>query len=126
MNSTPTLAETAGAPETASASDELVATANLGALQSIWSRFAPGVVAVILAAGLSAVGWLMARQIANTDQNIMRLENRVVQVESRIVQVESRIVQVESNLRADIARVEGKIDSLLTALATDSIASANQ
>ena len=74
---------------------------------------------MILAAGLSAVGWLMARQIANTDQDIMRLENRVVQVEARIV-------QVESNLRADIARVEGKIDSLLTALATDSIASANQ
>ena len=81
---------------------------------------------MILAAGLSAVGWLMARQIANTDQDIMRLENRIVQVESKIVQVESRIVQVESNLRADIARVEGKIDSLLTALATDSIASANQ
>ena len=112
MNSAQPLTETASASKTAYASDELGAAANLGVVQSIWSRFGPGIVAVILAAGLSVVGWLMARQIASTDQDIMRLD--------------TRIVQVETNLRADIARVEGKIDRLLTALATDSIASANQ
>ena len=105
MNSSQPIAETASAPETASASGEMSAMANLGALQSIWARFAPGVVAVILAAGLSVVGWLMAQQIAGTEQDIMRLENRIVQVETR--------------LREDNARIESKIDSLLAALATE-------
>jgi len=141
MNSTQTLTETAGAPKTDADSEELVALATLGALQSIWARFAPGVVAVILAAGLSVVGWLMAQQITSTNQDIKSvktdLEADIVRVEERITGVEESITRVEDNLREDIraaknemrediARVEVKIDDLLVSLGANRATSVNQ
>lgn len=91
--------------------------------QNLWLRFGPGVVAVILTAGLSVFGWLMANQIADTERDINRVETQLIRVETNL---REDMANLETRLSADIARVESKLDSLIASLITDQTAAVNR
>ena len=145
MSTTQTLKEQRPAPQQVVTGGEIAGTSGSFLRQNLWQRFAPGVVAVVLTAGLSVFGWLLANQIADTEQDINRIETQLIRVETNlredmaqletrlsadIDRVESRIARVESKLDSQIARmdsqiarvesklagVESKLDSLIASL----------
>ena len=117
MSTTQTLKEQRPAPQQVVAGGEIAGTSGSVLRQNLWQRFAPGVVAVVLTAGLSVFGWLLANQIADTEQDINRIETQLIRVETNLredmAQLETRLSADIDRVESQIARVESKLDSLI-------------
>ena len=72
---------------------------------------------MVLTAGLSVFGWLLANQIADTEQDINRIETQLIRVETNLredmAQLETRLSADIDRVESQIARVESKLDSLI-------------
>lgn len=97
--------------------------------QNLWQRFGPGVVAVVLTAGLSVFGWLMANQIADTERDINRVETQLIRVETNLredmAKLETRLSEDIARVESQITRVESKLDDLIASLIADRAAAVN-
>ena len=115
MSTTQTLKDQRPAPQQVVAGGEIAGTSGSVLRQNLWQRFAPGVVAVVLTAGLSVFGWLLANQIADTEQDINRIETQLIRVETNLredmAQLETRLSADIDRVESQIARVESKLDS---------------
>ena len=106
MSTAQTLKEQQPAAQQVVASGD-TAGASVGVVrQNLWLRFGPGVVAVVLTAGLSVFGWLMANQIADTERDINRVETQLIRVETNL---REDMAKLETRLSADIASVESRM-----------------
>lgn len=123
MSTTQTLKEQQPAAQQVVAGGDTAGASGNALRQNLWLRFGPGVVAVILTAGLSVFGWLMANQIADTERDINRVETQLIRVETNL---REDMANLETRLSADIARVESKLDSLIASLITDQTAAVNR
>lgn len=116
MSTTQTLKEQR--PATQQVAGDIAGTSESVLRQNLWIRFGPGVVAVVLTAGLSIFGWLMTNQIADTERDINRVETQLIRVETNLredmAQLETRLSADIARLESQISRVESKLDSLIT------------
>lgn len=129
MSTTQTLKEQQPAAQQVVASGALAGASGSVTRQNLWLRFGPGVVAVVLTAGLSVFGWLMANQIADTEQDINRVETQLIRVETNLredmAKLETRLSADIARVESQITRVESKLDSLAVALIADQAAAVN-
>lgn len=126
---TQTLKEQQPAAQQVVAGGDIAGASESVTRQNLWLRFGPGVVAVVLTAGLSVFGWLMANQIADTEQDINRVETQLIRVETNLredmAKLETRLSADIARVESQITRVESKLDSLTVALIADQAAAVN-